>query len=198
MNQSYKFYLWISRDASDIMLNNLDVVEAGLKLFFWNSFEYQVDILPNEILAEAFNSNRRQVDIKKFIDVFRDRNPAISSRVDIIIIDRDLYIPGRSYIFSATHLATKTITISIFRLMYGLNLGDESDRAKFRERLYKEVVHEIGHLIGLDHCVRNECVMSFSPDIAHLDNKLPILCNVCVEKAKVLGFNIGFEGEEEI
>lgn len=191
MSQTYQFYLWVSQDASDIILANMDVVEAGLKLFFWDDFDYHVNQLPGEFIAEAFNERRRQVDIKRFIEVFRERNPARSNRVDIIIIDRDLYISGRSYIFSATHMATKTITISIFRLAYGLNLGVDIDRDRFRERLYKEVIHELGHLIGLDHCIKDECVMSFSPDIEHLDNKLPFLCSVCVEKAKILGFKIG-------
>ena len=193
MDRKYLFNIWIYEDAQPLVSNSLDLIDAGIKLFFWDNYESSVREFPSKYIAQAYNERRRQVDIKRLIESFRGEYNVKSNVVDIILLYRDLYIDGRNYIFSATHVASKTIIISLFRLLYGLNLGNPDDESLFRERLYKEVIHELGHLIGLDHCIDDSCVMSFSSDIAHLDRKNPLLCDRCVDKARYLGFNLGVE-----
>jgi len=47
-------------------------------------------------------------------------------------------------------------------------------------RIIKEVIHEIGHLIlGIQHCFNNKCVMCFSANVEDIDKKTLNLCKNC-------------------
>jgi archaemetzincin len=42
-----------------------------------------------------------------------------------------------------------------------------------------EVVHELGHLLGLSHCVDSHCAMYLSHRPSDADRKGPGLCHQC-------------------
>ncbi|MFW9987201.1 MAG: hypothetical protein ACFFC3_00935 [Candidatus Odinarchaeota archaeon] len=53
----------------------------------------------------------------------------------------------------------------------------------FEERIIKEIIHEVGHLIlGPDHCDNLSCVMRFSENIEEIDQKKNGLCEKCKSK----------------
>jgi len=62
----------------------------------------------------------------------------------------------------------RTAVVSYYRLM-GKNL---------LLRLEKEIMHELGHLFGLDHCM-NRCVMRFSNSVYEVDLKPLGFCEKC-------------------
>ncbi len=187
----YRFFLWAGEDVYEAVRSLEGSIEAGIKMFFWDDYSVSWGRLPTEILRRSFNGDRRQVNVKTFVEEFRRVYQAESGRVDMVFIGQDLYIDGMEYIFSATHMVSKVIVISVFRLGRGLSLSIDEERSLFGERVFKEVVHELGHLIGLQHCMNDTCVMSFSSDVSHLDRKYPFLCRSCVEKAEAMGFRIG-------
>ena len=65
-----------------------------------------------------------------------------------------------------------------------LSIGNR--KAKILERSCKLLVHELGHLLGLAHCIFFECCMNGSGHLEE-DFRQPIfLCPVCLHKLKTL------------
>ncbi|WP_243679610.1 hypothetical protein [Vulcanisaeta souniana] len=54
-------------------------------------------------------------------------------------------------------------------------------------RILKEVLHELGHTFGLDHCTDPpRCVMYFSNTIEDTDRKGPGYCQKCMARLRSL------------
>ncbi len=85
----------------------------------------------------------------------------------------DIYAPRMNFIFGLAEPWKKTAIVSTYRL----NNDD-----KIQERIAKEVMHEVCHLLGLDHCDNPNCVMYFSNAIDDTDRKGIELCDSCRRK----------------
>ncbi|MFA4646136.1 peptidase [Pyrococcus kukulkanii] len=57
------------------------------------------------------------------------------------------------------------------------------NRDLFVERVFKGVLHELGHLYGLSHC-KNDCVMNPPEDLRDWDLRAPTFCSGCLRKLK--------------
>ena len=62
------------------------------------------------------------------------------------------------------------------------SLLSEKDEKLFFKRCIKVLVHEIGHLFGLKHCVYFECIMNGSNNLDESDEKPVYLCPICLHK----------------
>ena len=60
--------------------------------------------------------------------------------------------------------------------------GEPADSGKLTRRTVTEVLHELGHVFGLDHCERIDCVMWFSNTLVQTDRKDLQFCERCAEK----------------
>jgi archaemetzincin len=90
----------------------------------------------------------------------------------------DLFIPVLTYVFGEAQLDGPTALVSIHRLRpetYGL----PADPSLLSERLFKEVVHELGHTFGLIHCATQTCVMRSSTYVEEIDLKGARFCGAC-------------------
>jgi archaemetzincin len=193
----YDIFVWADPEASIFILDNTDVIEAALNFLFWDEYNLEVKEFPSEFIKELSRNDRNQLNIGDLISKFREFNKVSIGAIDIVFISVDLYYEGREYIFSATHIPTKTIVISLYRLSRNYSLNGYEDSSIIRKRIFKELLHELGHLMGLDHCSNSRCVMSFSPDLYSLDEKLPFYCNNCVDKLKRMGYKVlGPEGSD--
>ncbi|MBT5303787.1 MAG: archaemetzincin family Zn-dependent metalloprotease [Candidatus Scalindua sp.] len=96
------------------------------------------------------------------------------------IVDVDLYVPERTFVFGGADVKKKVSVISLTRLKQKFyNLSDDS--ALFNYRTIIEAVHELGHTYGLYHCKNNKCVMFLSNTINDTDHKGADLCSKCKE-----------------
>jgi archaemetzincin len=93
----------------------------------------------------------------------------------------DLTVPGLNFVFGLADPPSRCTVISLARL-YPEFYGQPRDPGRFKARAVTEAVHELGHLLGLGHCIDSACVMAFSNSLADTDRKGPGFCKPCREK----------------
>lgn len=96
----------------------------------------------------------------------------------LAIVPVDLFIPILTFVFGEAQLNGPSAVVSYHRLQnerYGL----DPDHALLVERLRKEVLHELGHTLGLFHCRNQECVMHSSTSVEEIDVKGGGFCPAC-------------------
>ncbi len=90
------------------------------------------------------------------------------------VTSRDLYAPGLNFVFGQARYPGRVAVVSTARLAH-------PDERAFVKRLATEILHELGHTVGLGHCSDPSCVMSFSNHVGEVDEKGPGFCPSCAE-----------------
>ncbi len=112
----------------------------------------------------ALDPQRQQYDVRYLIPILDEID------FSLWILKEDISDSYHLYLYGVA--SDKTALVSTYRAGNG-------------ENLLKEVCHEVGHLLGLDHC-RGKCVMRRSKNNKQLDKKPLFLCNKCSKKTKKL------------
>jgi archaemetzincin len=94
----------------------------------------------------------------------------------------DLYVPSMNFVFGEARCPGRVAVISTARL----KPNHPNDINLFGNRVAKEAVHEIGHMLGLKHCPDLLCVMHFSERLADTDKKQEDFCAECNQNLKWL------------
>jgi len=137
----------------------------------------------DDVLAlptEAYNAARRQYHSTIILSKVGDYVRRVDASIDRVlgVVDVDLYVPRLNFVFGEAESPGKNALISLFRLKPQF-YGRSEDRELFLERSVKEAVHEVGHTLGLGHCVNPTCVMFFSNSIFDTDRKGWAFCEKC-------------------
>ena len=86
------------------------------------------------------------------------------------------------FLFGESNINHRCAVVSTHNLISQFNKESEPN-LKVRNRIIKEAIHEIGHIIlGLEHCLTADCVMRFSRNIEEIDIKSVNLCKKCHSK----------------
>jgi len=136
-------------------------------------------VADNPVRIMGFVNARKQIDAQVQLDhlaAFRHHH-----RIDdpvLLVVSQDLFNPGHAALFGLAREPAGVAVVSTARLTNEY-YGREADDEVLIDRLVTEGAHEVGHLLGLGHCVDRECIM-FCPDtLDELDGKKKVFCSRC-------------------
>jgi len=168
-------------------LTNITLISFG---FFEEDFLKKIAETVNHELLLPVNIKEGHIDISEFYDPVRRQynGNRLLKEIDLLFADDsnktiglfnvDLFIPILTYIFGQAFLSGRSGIASLYRFSnerYGMNQDDNF----ILERFKKEIIHELGHTLGLIHCHIPTCVMRSSTYVEDIDQKSASLCGSC-------------------
>ncbi len=133
-----------------------------------------IDYRQLEPTLKAYDWKRKQyVASKLLMDLGR-----VNNALTVYLVEADAYEGNLNFVFGLA-MPLKGIAGVFLRRLRNEFYGWSPDEEKFMQRVEKEVLHEVGHLLGLEHCPNPKCVMSFSNSIYDVDFKEARFCNLC-------------------
>jgi len=143
-----------------------------------NEFRCPVSIKEGHIdLSEFYDPARRQYNGNTLLKQV-DSLSFPGSAKTLGLFNVDLFIPILTFIFGQAFLGGQTAIASLHRFS-NEHYGMISDDRFLLDRSRKEVIHELGHTLGLIHCHTPTCVMRSSTYVEDIDQKDQHLCSNC-------------------
>lgn len=124
---------------------------------------------PPSILYDGWRKQYRSEEVLRYLIAWRRESLVVA------VVKDDAYVYGYNYVFGHAD-PERGVCVVYTKRIYGHGGGE------YLLRLAKEVLHELGHLLGLEHCSNRECVMSFSRNLVEVDRKKPLFCSSCMAK----------------
>jgi archaemetzincin len=129
-------------------------------------------------IGEAIDTLRGQYHSTRIMAILENHPSLAEFDKSLGVTSMDLYNPspkadGKGFVFGEARLSGRSGIVSTFRL------ASSPSNLVFDSRVKKEVVHELGHMVGLEHCSSPRCVMYQSVDVEDTDAKTDDYCYRC-------------------
>jgi archaemetzincin len=103
------------------------------------------------------------------------------AREDVVLVGLaavDVAIPIFTFVFGRARRGGRACLVSLARLEPAF-YGRPSDSRVLMDRAVAEVLHELGHVAGLDHCHDFACLMHFAASVEAIDVRGSGFCAPC-------------------
>ena len=130
-------------------------------------------------IGEAIHTGRGQYHSTRILAILESQGNLAAFEKILGVTSVDLYNPspmadGTGFVFGEARAPGRSGIVSTFRLGAGL-----PGSVVFDNRVKKEVVNELGHMMGLEHCPSLSCVMCKSENVDDTDAKSDRYCEKC-------------------
>ncbi|MDX2009357.1 MAG: hypothetical protein SFW67_04155 [Myxococcaceae bacterium] len=174
------FYLATIGPLSEAERRLLERTRELLATWFQRPVEW-LEPLPESAVSPAFRrprANGPQWQTTPILDAVQARRPDDAIAV-MAFTAVDLYPdPEWNFVFGEARPDARVGVTSLARL-------GQADSALALSRTVATGAHELGHMLGLAHCVAFECVMNGSNSLEEADATPLEPCPVCLEKLRV-------------
>lgn len=148
--------------------------------------EVEIDYMELKIPPTLYDRNTRQLRSEDFLAYLMGMDRWASDEKVLAVVDEDAYALGTNFVFGHAELNGRFGAIYLSRMKPEF-YGKRDNKSLFLLRVLKEASHEIGHILGLNHCPTPRCVMNFSISIWDVDKKDWKPCDKCLTKLGVIG-----------
>jgi archaemetzincin len=181
---------------NDLQKKEILLIKEYLKSYF--QLETKVlPILSNNIIPESarrIKGENEQVLAGYVLDSILMKRKPKDAVVLMGITERDLFPrPAWNYVFGMASYEDGVGVTSIYRFANG-NLT-ESNFNQSLERLMKISSHEIGHMLGISHCLNANCVMNGTNNLPETDSHFARACSLCQQK---LNSSIQYDNQKRL
>ena len=141
--------------------------------------------VPCRMVATPFEGDlplldgRTQVDADPLLETLEAQTERGTLLVGLLTLD--IGSPLFTFFFGRARLHGHVAIVSLARLQpefYGL----PADPELAARRTEREVLHEVGHLVGLRHCDAYDCLMYFASSVHAIDNRGSSFCPDCARR----------------
>ncbi len=139
--------------------------------------------LPLGEILRHFDEEREQIRADRLLEALREKLGVTPHQRVLVIIEGDGYVEGLNFVFGVAAEGWGGVVFT--KRLYPEFYGGMPNENLLRVRLFKEVLHELGHSYGLTHCTNN-CVMRFSNSVFDVDSKSAFYCPRCIRELSIL------------
>jgi len=166
----------------DVIRLTADYMRAFYNLPVKLNADREIGNVPTDLEREIDYPKRPQIRTAYFLDVVLPKLMPNDAAAFIAFTNVDLYPEDTwHFVFGQAKLENRVGVWSLYRLS-GRVIEKDNAADRLLTRTLKISMHEVGHMFGLRHCTKYECLMSGTNNLAETDRRPLDNCAECMAK----------------